>query len=223
MFQTFTAALSGVGSVLTIELFGGGDGGSEAFAAQNLVIEGDAVAAGLDDIIITEYVEGSGLNKAIELFNGTGSAVSLDGYTLEFFFNGSSSSATTISLDGFTIADGQTFVIADDDADAAILAVADLTSTSNFFNGDDAIVLSSNGVVVDAFGQVGVDPGTQWGSGDTGAQNSTLRRVVLDRDTDASDAFDPADQWAGFGNDVFDDLGNFDDGRAARRARHSHQ
>jgi predicted extracellular nuclease len=97
-------------------------------------------------LFISEYVEGSSYNKALEIYNGTGAAVNLgaEGYAIDIYFNGSTSPGTTIQLSG-TLADGDTYIVADDGADSAILAVADQTSTSNFFNGDDAVVLRAGG------------------------------------------------------------------------------
>ena len=69
--------------------------------------------------------------------------------------------SATIELTGL-LADDDVYVVADDGADAAILAVADQLSTSNFFNGDDVIALLKDRVVVDVFGQIGVDPGSAW-------------------------------------------------------------
>ena len=40
------------------------------------------------DLIISEYVEGSGNNKAIEIYNGTGESVSLDDYVIRIAQNG---------------------------------------------------------------------------------------------------------------------------------------
>jgi predicted extracellular nuclease len=98
------------------------------------------------DLIISEYVEGSSLNKALEIYNGTGQAVNLapEGYVIDIYFNGQTSPGTTIQLSG-TLADGDVFVVADDGADPAILAVADQTSTSSFFNGDDTVILRKGG------------------------------------------------------------------------------
>ena len=44
------------------------------------------------DLFISEYVEGSSNNKALELYNGTGSAIDLaaDHYLVEMYFNGES-------------------------------------------------------------------------------------------------------------------------------------
>lgn len=168
----------------------------------------------LTDLLISEYVEGSSNNKAIELFNGTNAAIDLTGYSLEFYFNGSTSAGTRINLVG-AIAPGDVFVLADNDAAQSILDVASQTSTSNFFNGDDAIVLQKNGVVIDSIGQIGFDPGSEWGSGDPSTQNNTLRRKALleGGDTDPNDAFDPTSEWFGFPQDTFDGLGsNVDEG-----------
>ena len=98
------------------------------------------------DLFLSEYVEGGYYNKAIEIYNGTGAAVNLGagGYAIDIYFNGSTSPGTTIQLSG-TLADGDVYVVADDGADPAILAVADQTSTSNFFNGNDAVVFRRGG------------------------------------------------------------------------------
>ena len=167
-------------------------------------------AAQPTDLLLSEYVEGSSLNKAIEIYNGTGAAIDLGlgDYEIRVYFNGSSSANTTVDLTG-VVADGDVFVVADDGADPAILAVTDQTTTSSLWNGDDAIVLTKAGATVDSFGQVGFDPGSQWGSGGTGAANHTLRRMVsiCTGDTDTGDAFDPATEWNGFPSNTFDGLG----------------
>jgi predicted extracellular nuclease len=97
-------------------------------------------------LIISEYIEGSSLNKALEIYNGTGSAVNLgaSNVTVQIFFNGSTSAGQTISLSG-TLADGDVFVLANPGADPAILAVTDQTSGGVLFNGDDAITLNIGG------------------------------------------------------------------------------
>ncbi|MBQ0977653.1 lamin tail domain-containing protein [Micromonospora sp. M61] len=168
-----------------------------------------AASAAPTDLFISEYVEGSSNNKAIELFNGTGAAVDLTagGYQLQLYFNGSTT-ATTIPLTG-SVAAGDAFVFASASAGAAVLTQADQTTGASLFNGDDAIVLRRGATVLDSIGQVGVDPGTEWGAGTISTADNTLRRLptVAAGDTDPSDAFDPAAQWAGFPVDTFDGLG----------------
>ena len=157
------------------------------------------------ELIISEYVEGSSFNKAIELFNPTDAAIDLAGYTLSVYFNGNTTAAGNFSLTGGPVAPGGTFVFADN----LLAAFADQATGASLWNGDDAIVLTKAGVIVDSLGQVGFDPGSQWGSDLTSTADNTLRRAtsVCVGDTDPSDVFDPAAQWVGFAIDTFDGLG----------------
>lgn len=164
------------------------------------------------DLIISEYIEGSSNNKAVEIFNGTGASIDLAaaGYRLQMYFNGSASAGLTITLTG-TVASGDVYVVAQSAASATILAQADQTNGSGWFNGDDAVVLSRNGAVVDVIGQVGFDPGSEWGTGLVSTADNTLRRLdsVLVGDTVATDVFNPATGWDGFATDTFGDLGRY--------------
>lgn len=178
-----------------------------------LAIPGIAEAQ-TSDLLISEYVEGSSNNKAIELYNGTGADIDLgaDNYVLQMYFNGSTSAGLTISLTG-TIANGDVFVVANSNANSGILALADQTNGSGWFNGDDAVVLRKGGTtgdVVDAIGQIGNDPGSEWGSGSASTQDNTLRRKAdaCTGDTDPTDAFDPSTDYDGFAQDNIDDLGS---------------
>lgn len=170
-------------------------------------IASPALAAPPTELFFSEYIEGSSFNKAVEIYNGKGAAVDLSTYTVELYSNGAASPSQSVALSG-TLADGDVFVIAHAAADAAILAVADATSSAVInFNGDDAVVLRNNGVVVDAFGQIGVDPGSQWSGG---GQDDTLRRAetVCAGDTNPDDAFDASAEWVTFAQNTFDGLGS---------------
>ena len=52
-------------------------------------------ATNATDLIISEYIEGTSYNKAIELYNGTGAAVDLTQYTLEHYNNSGSATIGT--------------------------------------------------------------------------------------------------------------------------------
>ena len=162
------------------------------------------------DLFLSEYVEGSSNNKALELYNGTGAPIDLaaGGYNVQVFFNGSGTAGLTVNLTG-TVATGDVFVLAQSSADAAILAAADQTNGSGWFNGDDAVVLRRGTTVLDAIGQVGFDPGTEWGSGLTSTADNTLRRkpTACTGDVDTGDAFDPSVLYDGFATNAFDGLG----------------
>ena len=137
-----------------------------------------AATSAPSDLFLSEYIYGSSNNKALEIYNGTGSTVNLaaGNYDIQMFFYGSSEAGLTIALTG-SVADGDVFVVAHSSAVTEILDEADLTNGSGWFNGNDAVVLRKDGIVIDAIGQVGYDPGTEWGTGDISTQNNTLRRM----------------------------------------------
>jgi predicted extracellular nuclease len=158
--------------------------------------------------IFSEYIEGSGQNQAVEIFNPDPSALSLSGWTLELYRNGASAPSQVFALAG-SIAAGDVFVVARSGADPAVLAVADMTFNQLNFNGDDALVLANAGTPVDRIGRVGEDPGQEWGSGLTSTQNNTLQRDMATAvpNSDPTAPFDPALEWTGSPADTFADLG----------------
>ena len=172
-----------------------------------LAIPGVAQAAPTE-LFFSEYIEGSSNNKALEVYNGTAGSIPLAGYDIQMCFNGNPVCILTIPLTG-SVAAGDVHVVAQSSANATILAQADQTNASGWFNGDDAVLLRKNGVVIDSIGQVGFDPGTEWGSGLTSTADNTLRRKLLIEagDPNSSDLFDPAVEWDGFAIDTFNRLG----------------
>lgn len=181
-------------------------------AALLLATGAPALAA---DLYFSEYIEGSSNNKALEIWNGTGASVSLAGYEVAFHFNGSTTAGLTIALTG-TVASGDVFVLAHASAVSAILDQADQTGSGGWYNGDDAVVLLNGGLPIDVIGQIGLDPGSQWGTGDQSTQDNTLQRStsVTAGDPDGSDAFDPAVEWLGQPTDTFTGLGLYPDSGA---------
>lgn len=129
------------------------------------------IYAQCNELFISEYVEGSGNDKAIEIFNPTNSAISLTGYRLERFSNGSSSSSSggVLNLSGtvaphdvFVIVNGQTTTSTSPPsppASPALQAMADqldgIYPAPTYMNGNDAIVLYKNSTIVDIFGKTG--------------------------------------------------------------------
>ncbi len=138
------------------------------------------------DLIFSEYVEGSGFNKYVEIYNGTCAAVDLSGYELQAFHNGAPFTGVptfTIALSG-TIAVGGTIVIAHPSA-TAWSGTPNIVSANLQFNGDDALVLYNGNTssVADIFGSVGHDPGSAWRNADStsatyrwSTENKTLVR-----------------------------------------------
>jgi hypothetical protein len=150
--------------------------------ALSLIISGTMFGQGpCSDVFISEVVEGSGNDKAFELYNPTANAIDLSGYTLERFSNGGTTSASggVLDLTGNTIAAYSTLVIVNGQTTVenggtspavspALQAMADVLDVPypapTYANGNDAIVLFKGGssVVVDIFGKVGEDPGEAW-------------------------------------------------------------
>jgi hypothetical protein len=157
------------------------------------------------ELFVSEYVEGGGANKAIELFNPTTSTIDLAGGTcrIRIYANGDGSPTNTVDLTG-SIAAGATRVVC---AIGSVVSGCQQYSGQLSFNGDDAVELSCGNVPLDVVGRIGEDPGTEWGSGPTGTADATLRRRsgIVAGDPDGTDPFDPSVEWIGFPNN--DDSG----------------
>ncbi|MCF8355428.1 MAG: lamin tail domain-containing protein, partial [Melioribacteraceae bacterium] len=119
------------------------------------------------ELFISEYLEGSGNNKAIEIYNPQNVTVDLSNYRVTRWNNGgTSTSMDTIRL-LHQLSPNDVYVIADSAAEQDILSQADTTSTITFFNGDDYLALQkfdgTNWIDIDVFGEAtGVDPGDAW-------------------------------------------------------------
>jgi hypothetical protein len=167
-------------------------------------------AAQPSGLFFSEYVEGAGNDKALEIYNGTGAAVDLAaaGYAVQIFFNGSRAPGLTLALGG-VVADGDVHVVAHASAAASILARSDETFAGSGFNGNDAVALLRAGAIVDVIGQIGVDPGAEWGAGFASTADDTLRRRpgVCAGDAIGNDVFDPTLEWMGLAPGTVDGLG----------------
>ena len=174
-----------------------------AIAAMVPLVAPAPARAAPTDLFFSQYMEGTGFNKAVEIFNGTGVEVDLaaGGYAIDVYFNGSVLVGSTVALEG-VVASGDVFVFADDDYDlTGIDEVVDQVDdlNQNFWNGDDAVVLRRGTTVLDVIGQVGFDPGSEWGSGliSTGENSITRLSCVMAGDSNGADAFDPTAEWTG--------------------------
>jgi len=149
-------------------------------AAVAIALACGAVQAQTTELLISEYVEGSGNNKVVEIFNGTGAPVDLGAglYTVSLFSNGSATPTTgsPLSLTG-TLNDGQVLVIRNN-VGISVGSPAILITNVNVanWNGDDTIRLFKNGVLIDEFGTFNIDPGTEHIESGVNTQNTTLVR-----------------------------------------------
>lgn len=167
------------------------------------------------DLFISEYVEGSSYNKAIEIVNATASTITFDNGSFDYnlrIYSSADTAYTELDLTG-SVAAGDVFVICHTSANATIQAQCDQPWGSLEFNGDDAVALNRAGVNLDVIGSIGIgDPGTEWNAGgDLTTADNTLQRKdsVWGGDGDGSDDFEvelPL-EWNGFAVDTFSGLG----------------
>ena len=168
------------------------------------------------DLFISEYIEGTSNNKAIEIYNGTGAAVNLSNYRVTLFSNGSSEHHAT-NIATFTVDQvlnpGETLVIYNSGSSELLKArlthaAISITSTVTYFNGDDALALEKkNGEAwdrIDVFGVIGVDPGTNWPVGDGSTLDNTL---VRNANVGSPSATWDVTQWDVHPKDTFTHLG----------------
>ncbi|WP_430403542.1 lamin tail domain-containing protein [Fluviicola sp.] len=158
-----------------------------------------AQAQNCSEIFISEYVEGSGNDKAVELYNPTGSAISLTGYRIERFSNGdnTSNAGGVTNLTGtiqpystFVITNGQTTTQPNSPACSPTLqAMADQLDHAypapTYMNGNDAIALFKNTLMIDLMGKIGDAAMGQgaYGWGDQPPYDGSVGRIWTENHT----------------------------------------
>jgi len=134
------------------------------------------------ELFISEYIEGPANNNAIEIYNPTNSSINLADYTVNRYSNGANTGPETWQLSG-TIGSEDVIVVGNGQVDSvwaqnsywslpvdpAFYSMlddhcnGDYNANSTFyFNGNDAMTLEYNGIIVDILGKVGEDPGGAW-------------------------------------------------------------
>ena len=180
------------------------DAAGNISAASNIVNVTTTAASGgtATDLLFSEYIEGSSNNKALEISNTTAAAVNLSIYSIKKQTNGAGAWSTGLGLTG-TLNSGAKFVIVNNltalacynTASANIsTAAAEMT-----FNGNDAVGLFKNGVLLDIIG-------TFNGGTANFAADVTLRRKSTV--TSPSSTFNITAQWDSFTMDTCTNLGS---------------
>ncbi|MXO05380.1 endonuclease [Flavobacterium sp. HBTb2-11-1] len=152
------------------------------------------------DLLFSEYIEGSGNNKALEIANNTGASVNLSAYTIKKQTNGAGSWSTGLALSG-TLATGSKFVIVNSSMSSSCFSTSaaniSTTATELTFNGNDAVGLFKNGVLIDIIG-------TFNGGTANFAIDVTLRRKSTV--TSPSTTFNLSAQWDSYSQDTCNNL-----------------
>ncbi|MVO10710.1 T9SS type A sorting domain-containing protein [Flavobacterium sp. TP390] len=131
-------------------IWGGTSGGSTGGGST-----GGGSTTTRSDLYLSEYIEGSSNNKALEIKNETGTSKSLSSYSLKKQTNGAGSWSSALTLSG-TLANNGKFVIVNSSISSTCYSTsnANLSTSSTVltFNGNDAVGLFKNGVLIDIIG-----------------------------------------------------------------------
>ncbi|MGG8497462.1 endonuclease [Tenacibaculum sp. TC6] len=148
------------------------------------------------ELLISEYVEGSSYNKALEIANFTGSTIDLSNYSIKKSTNGGGTWSSTLALSG-SLSNGNVYVIAHGSATQEILNKANITDNSVMtFNGNDAVALFKNNTLIDLLGNPS--------SSATFAQDVTLQRKPS---VTAPNTTYNTSEWTNLATDTFTGLG----------------
>ncbi len=166
------------------------------------------------ELFFSEYIEGSSNNKAIEIYNPNSFPVNLSDYSVKLYPNGAAVANNTLTMTGSLVAKG-VYVIANSQAAEAILNVSNTTSNVTAFNGNDALGLYKNDVLIDVFGIIGNNPGDGWSV--AGVSNATLDHTLVRKPhviqgntnwvAQAGNNEDDS-EWIVYPKDTFNHLGN---------------
>lgn len=152
------------------------------------------------DLFFSEYMEGSGTNKALEIANFTGASVNLSAYQIKLSLNGNTNWNYIYSFPTNTsINNGEVFVVANGGAVVCQSVFDDLNNDITSFNGKDgdAIALYKNNNLIDIIGVLGDDQDF--------AKDVTL--VRNDNIASGSTAYN-ADEWTSYPQNTCTNLGS---------------
>ena len=158
------------------------------------------------DLFFSEYLDGTGWDKGLEIYNPSATATAdLGEYAVKTYNNGSTVATHEVQLSG-ALGPGEVFTIVNPLAPQFLLQMADVIDDVTLFNGNDATTLERNGVEVDVLGEVGVNPGEGWPVNDVTMLHHTLVRNA--EVTVGSDDWNVVQyQWQDYPENTYDYFG----------------
>ncbi|WP_246029046.1 lamin tail domain-containing protein [Parashewanella tropica] len=170
-----------------------------AVAAATAMALGAFSTAANADLLITEYVEGSGFNKAVEIYNSTDAAVSLKGYKVVRYKDGATTTSSVVALPDQEIPAKGILIVRHKDAKLNLPSnVASFIGKLDHNGGDAVALLNSSDAVIDRVGEVPTPK--SWG------KDVTLRRKNTSSSMVAKETFD-ANDWISKPKNTVDGLG----------------
>lgn len=185
------------------------------------------VAAG-PDLFFSEYIEGSGNNKALEIYNPKSTPVNLSDYTIGQAVNGGGWQHYHTFPVGAVLNSHEVWVIITDQTDAALFPASNADEVMSYpsvvhHNGDDARsickIVGTDTIIIDQFGNPDLDPGAGWPV--AGVTNATQEHTLLRKTTITSGNTDwvasfgttaANSEWIVMPQNDFTDLGFFNVG-----------
>ena len=179
---------------------------------------------GLSTVFFSEYIEGSGNNKALEIYNGSGDVIELDNYRINQSANGGGWEFLHTFPVGISLNSGDTWVIVTDEADPVMQAVADeiLSYPSVVhFTGNDARGLeyntsSNTWILLDVIGIPEDNPGSGWdvaGIPEATSEHTLVRKphMIMGNTNwiESAGTEERFSEWIVQPQDTFEYLGNF--------------
>ncbi|MDA7501662.1 lamin tail domain-containing protein [Chitinophagales bacterium] len=201
---------------------------------------GVQLSAQCETIFFSEYVEGNGNLKGLEIYNPTNDVVDLSNYWICRYSNGANVVKDTVRLVGM-LSSGDVFVVSNGQllldnsqgfdspaGDPAFQAITDqldtLYSAVCYFNGNDVITLEVAGSThslpseyIDIIGKIGDNPGSGQGEGWQSADgistvdHTLIRKPNISAGTGfTSSNFDPSEEWIGIPRNTISNIGRHD-------------
>ena len=157
------------------------------------------------ELFFSEYAEGSGNNKALEIVNLTDNPIDLSAYSIKKQSNGAGDWVNELALSG-SIAVNDVFVMIHFQADdATLVSEADLVAPQGSsygapinFNGNDAVGLFRDGTLIDIIGVLNEST--------KNFENMTLRRKLTITTPNTTYT---ASEWDEYDANTFDGIGSY--------------
>lgn len=199
-----SAAISGLtaGTTYSFSVKAKDAAGNLSASSTAINVTTTTATSSITELYLSEYLEGSSNNKALEITNATGASISLSAYSIKKQTNGAGSWSTGLTLSG-TLANNAKFVI----VNSSIASACYATSTANLstaatemaFNGNDAIGLFKNGNLIDI---IGIFNG---GTADFSIDETLRRKTTV---TVPKTTFNKTTDWDVLGLDTCSGLGS---------------
>ena len=166
-----------------------------------------------DNIFFSEYGEGSGYNKYLEIYNASDAEVDLANYQRVNCSNGCDDwEYYTPFADGATVAAGDVYVVCDSGVGEDFPVAECDEQGALYFNGDDmqGIYHTASATTIDVIGEFGDDPGSGWevAGVNNGTKDHSIVRDISVTTGNTDWASSSASEWLVFDQNTWTFIGS---------------